>query len=697
MVKPPSSISIKLINETSRYFPEVVDLGDQQQKIFRFLRRSVYEGYAKNPGIFIALSGQELVGYLMWSTNNRQREVRIWQLCVKHEYQKQGIARLLNNAVIEQTKTNMRRIRLECLADYGLDELWKRLGYACVDNKPAKTENDHLNIWVLEYIHPEYRSIFELNSEDNMFAIDAKTLYSLLHVQSKSQDLLGLLHDLKICITYEICNEISDNNDYDLLNAINFLVKHSDTASFQEYNSKIKQYLDSNNLNLEETYIRHIARCAASGVPYFITSWDSLLRISSEIYVKFGVRPVTFEQSQDIRENLADYLEYPPILLAHSSFEKVTLTVSDISNISNLVYQFNSQQDFDSISKMLRSFTTDEESLCYTLSYNNKPYVCIAESRSEPDQLSIPFLRILDQSILAKSIASYAVNCLLKKAISCNFSQIIVNGLALGEMEKDILKGEYFIKSNLNNDWIKICPHSVMSSQEILQYLQTVALNLQGYSQASKILCAQLSASDFGEYPSRSIDLERILWPLKISDSGLESFIVPIKPEAAKELFDEKLAQETLFGVQNESLFLNLESVYYKSKQAPLGMKQSPYRILWYVSKSKDEGGHTQLQSIRACSQVDQVIFGSPQELYEKFQHLGFYKLEQVQACASSRNAQIMAIKFSHTELFDNPVSLREVIGILTPGASKNISFQSARLISAEHFMQIYKLGFNIS
>jgi len=185
------------------------------------------------------------------------------------------------------------------------------------------------------------------------------------------------------------------------------------------------------------------------------------------------------------------------------------------------------------------------------------------------------------------------------------------------------------------------------------------------------------------------MDIERILWPLKIEDYDIPSFIIPIKPEYAKELFDRNLAQENLFGVQRSDLFLSLDRVYYQNPNTNAGLKKAPARVLWYVSGSKDNG-YSDLSSIRACSQVDNVVIGSPEEVYRKFQHLGYYDFEKVQKCA--KNNKVMAIKFSHTELLNYPVDR----SIINQCLESKAPLQRMRKISQAKFIALYRLGFRI-
>src|SRR5208337_5573619 len=97
------------------------------------------------------------------------------------------------------------------------------------------------------------------------------------------------------------------------------------------------------------------------------------------------------------------------------------------------------------------------------------------------------------------------------------------------------------------------------------------------------------------------------------------TFIVPIKPKWASELFDEHLASQYLYGSKPE-LALNRENIYYRSKKQKI--ISSPGRIIWYVSK---DSTFTGTMSAKACSYIDQVIIDKPKELYRLFRRLGVY------------------------------------------------------------------------
>jgi hypothetical protein len=88
------------------------------------------------------------------------------------------------------------------------------------------------------------------------------------------------------------------------------------------------------------------------------------------------------------------------------------------------------------------------------------------------------------------------------------------------------------------------------------------------------------------------------------------------------------------------------------------------------------------------------VIIGNPEELYLKFQRLGIYKWTDIKKLSGEKaNNKIMAVRFSNTELFETPISLRTIHEILNTKAQ----FQSPRFISSEKFFQIYSIGCSTS
>jgi hypothetical protein len=93
--------------------------------------------------------------------------------------------------------------------------------------------------------------------------------------------------------------------------------------------------------------------------------------------------------------------------------------------------------------------------------------------------------------------------------------------------------------------------------------------------------------------------------------------------------------------------------------------------------------------SIKACSQLEEVIVGKPKDLFRRFQRLGIYEWRDVFSAAKNDiSNDIVAFRFRMTERFKVPVNMMtlEPLDIRGP-------FMSPRRISEAHFATIYQAG----
>ena len=686
------NVTIKLIHEDSPFVKEINNLADENANTLSFLPYSSYRQYARKPGIFVALIDENLAGYLIWSMNSKTRYIRIWQLCIHPKYRGQKLARKLNSCLINHTNQEARGIRFECRADYGIDEMWINLGYSPISEKPAKTEGCTLKVWSMDFIGSSYPSIFSSDYNSLKCSIDAYTLRQLVNEESE-RTIQWLRSEFQICITDAIFVEIDQvyRNQPEVrrylrnLVTSNFSKSFSNLDNFQENYDKFKKILKADGVSLTDLDISHIARCLSSDICYFLTSKKDLLDLSDFLYSQTKVRIISCEEAIDLKNDNPDELTYQPTRLENANLQILNLENSDLDEIVKKICSIYSDSDYQTLLATLKNYLFSNASFEYkVLTYENKPCVFYV-STVENNNIEVPFIRLISDFSLSSTLFNFVINRLVKDGVSkkCLFVKISDSGL--GDLEKSALENQYYTKSRHADIWLKTCWRETLPSQAITQHLNQISQAVPEYENIGQFISSYLESQNV----LYGMDIERILWPLKIEDCNIPSFIIPIKPEYAKELFDGNLAKETLFGVQRSDLFLSLDRVYYKSPIGHGGLKKEPARILWYVSQSSDRG-YSNLSSIRACSQVDKVLIDSPEEAYRKFQHLGYYDLEQVKQCAS--NNKVMAIKFSHTELLDIPVKLHAINQCL----ESNAPLQSPRKISQAEFITLYRLGFDL-
>jgi hypothetical protein len=180
-------------------------------------------------------------------------------------------------------------------------------------------------------------------------------------------------------------------------------------------------------------------------------------------------------------------------------------------------------------------------------------------------------------------------------------------------------------------------------------------------------------------------ELEQRFWPMKVKGSALPTYLVPIRPWYAMELFDSALSSNTLF--RQMPLGIYREQVYYRSPRPSCGLA-APARLLWYVSKQPEVAGSGM---IRACSYLLEVTVDRPQTLYRRNAQLGVYDLDDVKRVG--RSGKAMALLFGMTETFRTPVSLAMAREFADQNGCTNLPLRSPWRMPASMFDDIYERG----
>jgi hypothetical protein len=176
--------------------------------------------------------------------------------------------------------------------------------------------------------------------------------------------------------------------------------------------------------------------------------------------------------------------------------------------------------------------------------------------------------------------------------------------------------------------------------------------------------------------------VEHAWWPLKITDAQLPTFLVPVRPRWAYELFGYP---EGLLS-RDHNLGLSREHVYYRSPR-PRG-ETAPARILWYASSDNTMG----VSAVFACSRLEQCVTDASEQLYRQFKHLGVYRRKDVREISDKQTGQAMALRFSDTGLFPSPVPYKRLVQLGARYGQK-VNVQSVFKISPELFRALYEEG----
>ena len=694
-----NGVYIKAIKGNSEYADQVKALGKANAKTFSLFPKGAFDDRIWQGTVLVALDENEnFLGYLLYTIKKKERQVRVYQLAVKEEHQGKSIARQLIEYIKGITR-DLIDIRLVCRQDYGIDGMWERFGFTPMHEGSGNNNLGKLvTTWVYNHGHPDLFST--IVSTKTFVVLDSCVFFdfyqmSLLKAidERESAYLLAdwVQDELELCTTDEIYNEINrlsavvKEKDKMRLFADSFFKINCTSDRFDNIYELLKDlFLTNKNLPITDINIRQIARTIASGKSTFIVTTDTnLLSYSDQIKKEHGVLIVSPTELIVKLDELKRESEYQPEKLAGTQLSKKRVTTEEKQI---LIESFTLDGEVDFKTKFSQLLVENNKYECIAVWDSNIPVALIVYSRENQHELSVPILRVNYKS-LSETLTRHIVWRTINLAVSegRNFTRITES--QIDDFIVRVIQDAGFY--SIDGNWIKINSKITKSTIEVSEHLINISLDL---TDEYKSICRRFSdnlRSNEMANPEFVFDLEKLLYPTKIVDTNIPNFVIPIKPNWAKELFDEELAKESLFDVSKSELALNWESVYYRStKSTPVNFAY-PARILWYISSDKD-GAYTRKKSkICACSTLDEVAIGNPKELYLKFQRLGIFKREDIESISKDSRNEIMAIRFSNTEIFKNPISLDKIHEFL----EKKGQIQSPRLVANEAFLKIYSLG----
>lgn len=183
---------------------------------------------------------------------------------------------------------------------------------------------------------------------------------------------------------------------------------------------------------------------------------------------------------------------------------------------------------------------------------------------SEDNILNIPLIR-LAKSKNSNTVIRYIIRSAVIKAISEKRNIIIASDMDDQDaFFKNAFLDNDFIKSN--QKWMKINVFGLLDQEGLIRKLEKIRhdknITTDIIDKLIKVIYSVSENNDMRSY----VEIEKKLSPLKIKNSNIPCYVIPIKPVWARNLFDETLAKQTLWG-GNDNLLMRLENVFYRSKK----------------------------------------------------------------------------------------------------------------------------------
>ena len=681
-------IKVEKIAVESPHLPTIMALHRANGRNLGMFPKGAFQERAAAQEILVALNGAgECVGYLLFRI--ARERAAIVHLCVRPDFRRKGVAQSLVTRLKSDTK-HLRGIGLYCRRDYEASSSWPRYGFVVVAAKRGRgSDGAELEYWWLDHNHPD---LFSFDGSANVaeaklrVVIDANVFYDLHQRDTPdSDDSKALLADwlqesIELCLTPEIYNEIRRApSEEQRQKSRNLVSKHrvvkTEDARVQALVSEMATFFPEGSCLRDDSDLRQVAHSIAADVPFFVTRDTKLVERCETLFDRYGLRVLHPTDLINELDNLRREAEYRPARIEGSRLTANLLRAEQVELIVESFARPAKEKGADFEKRIRHFLARPNEHECKVVLTGGKSPIALLVSSRTSEAIEIGLFRLSDD-FLAPTVARHLLRSFLEDGAQ-SAPLLKITDPDLSDDLKIALAELGFVPSS--QGWWKVSVRDVVKEDGLKRLTGTLALP----NDVLSIIQIGIDGYLHGRSTHGAAYIEKTLWPVKLSDAPLDTFIVPIQAQWAQHFFDSDLGSELLFGLKDE-LHLGIEGAYYCSKRNT--QLRNPSRVLWYVSKGSENRGS---MAIKACSRIEEIFIGKPKELFKKFNRLGVFQWRDVLAAAGGDiNENLLAFRFAMTERFTRPVSLEELesLGVGSP-------IMSPRKITHEQFTEIYRRG----
>lgn len=667
-----------------------------QKALLGFLPDGAFQQRADSGQIYVAWVDRQPAGYVLFSTNQKY-EVRIAHLCVLQAYQGQGLAKKLIAALVKAHPTHS-RIRLNCRADYDAARIWPRLHFTEVRRFAGKKQDGseliafHLPISET----PLFDSFDEADETatvvcDTMVCIDLEDPNRPHHGSSSGLRADWLVDEISLKVTSEILADLG-RQDEPLRSKMISAVKSgwdqvaADHLEVEQQLREVRRIMGQPKDDSSASDQRHIAIAATVEAAAFVTRDEEVLSFRELILSSLGLRLLL--PSEFITE-------YDSVLNSHRYQYRELSRSGIVRSRVRSIDEFDLELFIDQASgESLKPFRAELNAM---LADPRAWEIYRVSSRSN-ENVALISIRVLDDGV--REIHRLRLN---RSLTGTRFGRILAEYFAdqpLGAWRSgeprtvtitDPCPSPHVVEACSRRGWLqadgspwRLSLPGCWTQDALRSELTSLrnAGNVPAEVIEQVLPFVKLDHSVVGNEPETQ-QLERLIHPGKVDFGQLPTWVIPIQPRWAQELFDFRLWDLPLFDPET-SLVINPDSAYYKKpKNSPTA---SFGRILWYVSGDEKKGGGR----VRACSALTKRVTGTVKNLFREFQRFGVYEWHHLMEHFKDADAQGLAIEFTSTELFENPISRDDVNDVLESHGMKRQIFASAIAIPDAAFHEIY-------
>ncbi len=644
MNMPPEPQIFQLKNCESPWLAHVIQLWRSNRKTLGFMPEMGFVEYANKGTVLVAVCGETLLGYAMYGISRGW--ARLIHLSVAPSSTRGGVASKLLKEMKRLT-VDLDGIFLSCRNDYGIDGLWRKVGFTHRFTLTGRSRAGHLlSRWA--YDHTPNAILIAGNEPRSVgrsrAVIDTNIFLDIIEETRPNHDSAYALRDdqfsdsLELWVTNELATDIRDHPN-SLKAFQRFDLAHADQHACERVVDELGSIHRPKNANSISDQ-RQLANAIVFGADYFITRDIDVINhfgSNAQLGDKYDIQILLPEQALLMQDELLNASKYIRRMVGSSQWTIRPITASDLRSCSeyfsgsnpaasaSILYEIIKRSADAVHSKQVFMMRDDAGGLVAMWLYEQQDDM-LHVSNVRYRQNKIRYNEAVHRRILMHAMdhASKQVFEIVSLCIRCECasepSMLSEVGLRLGfEMSED--------------------------KKALLRKVVNFIADGIGDQRISPLLDRQLQ----GTTSRFTYNMERKFWPLKIRGTSLGAVIIPIRP----------LWFERLFGGQelciDLPLFiaLNDDQVYYRSSKNSLALKV-PSRIIWYVTKGNSSQDS---MSYQACSYLDSVEVGSAKKIFEKYKRMGAYSWSDVSGLThGDGQMEIMIVRFSMTEMFKKKI-----------------------------------------
>ena len=640
-----------------------------------FLPSEALRSYLELDGVLGAKSDDQLVGYLLYQSNSRR--FRITHLCVSRKFRGMGIAKELLQA-LKGSATTQTYITLNCRQDFEVGGLWESLDFVYAGEKPGRSQDGSVLFhWhlTLRSAHQPELDLFKAQTSDEALdvIIDAQVFFDLVRADcGESEDSKVLLADflvdsLNLCVTDELRNEIGRSKDAEQrrigLERFQLFPQVSPQHHVVEALAKRLRGILTSKTPSQLSDIRHLAKAAASDVKVFVTKDQSLLNKAQAIGALINLQILSPTALIIQAHQLSDVPSYSPDRVAGLQLGWHRFGNEDFQGFPYSAFLNKGEGQREFRRKLDHYLDRPHQYTCQLLKDGNDIATVRSLRNDSPNTIDVPLARVgalPNRNLFAK----FLIADTLARAVEMNQNIVEFKASAISPYLIPHLLEMGFTSSA--NGYVRFCMPDCLTRSETLGRIR------------------ELRPESVSTYEGMSdLKLETHCSPLSLSvDQGY--FLVPIRPSFALHLFDRQLSASDLIG-GDPTVLLRWDNVYYSARLLHRMLK-NPARILWYVTSPQKQ--------IIAVSRLDDAFANTPTELLKRFKRFGVLDWENLyEMCNYDKAQKLMALRFSHTFLFREPIQLSRLRAIYREHGI-GLFLQSPTRVPVEVFQYVFRLGF---